>query len=127
MTAIPSARRPPHFDQGRIPYFATTRTVRSRAVFAGSSAAVALEALLDDRDRYGFLLLAFASMPDHAHFVIVPSGKHTISSTMRIVKGSIARRVNEHLARKGSIWQEGFYDKAARSIEQLNAYIEYTH
>ena len=46
---------------------------------------------------------------------------------MRIVKGSIARRVNEHLARKGSIWQEGFYDKAARSIEQLNAYIEYTH
>src|SRR5438045_351074 len=66
-------------------------------------------------------------MPDDEHFVIVLSEEQTISSTMRIVKGSIARRVNEHMGRKGSIWQEGFYDKGARSIEQLNAYIEYTH
>ena len=28
---------------------------------------------------------------------------------------------------KGAVWQDGFYDKVARTMEQLNAYIEYTH
>ena len=46
---------------------------------------------------------------------------------MRVIKDSIAHRVNELRGTSGSVWQEGFFDKMARTMEQLNAYIEYTH
>lgn len=127
MPDLRSSRRPPHVDLGRTAYFTTTRTVGSQPLFRGAIGALAVEQLLSDRDRYGFLLLAYAFMPDHAHFVIVPAEGHSVSTTMRVVKGGIARRVNVATDGKGSIWQGGFYDKVARTMDQLNAYIEYTH
>ena len=122
-----SARRPPHADLGRAPYFVTSRTFESRTIFQGTIGALAVEQLQAERVRYGFLLLAYAFMPDHAHFVIVPAQGHTISTTMRVVKGGIARQINIEMGARGAVWQDGFYDKVARTIEQLNAYIEYTH
>lgn len=127
MPEIRSARRPPHVDLGRAPYFVTSRTFESRTLFRGAFGEAAVTQLLADRQRYGFLLLAYAFMPDHAHFVIVPAHGHTISTTMRVVKGGIARQINIAMGAKGAVWQDGFYDKVARTMEQLNAYIEYTH
>ncbi len=127
MPEIRSARRPPHVDLGRAPYFVTSRTFESRTLFRGAFGEAAVTRLLADRQRYGFLLLAYAFMPDHAHFVIVPAHGHTISTTMRVVKGGIARQINIAMGAKGAVWQDGFYDKVARTMEQLNAYIEYTH
>ncbi len=121
-------RRPPHVEIENTPYFVSTRVLGSRQIFLGEVGLAAVDQLLIDRERYGFLLLAYAFMPDHAHFVIVPASGHDISSgTMRVVKGSIARRVNRMSRLTGAVWQEGFYDKMARTKEQLNAYIEYTH
>ena len=121
-----TARRPPHFDLGAVPYFVSTRTHESKRVFVGSNASVSVEQLLADRDRYGYLILAFAFMPDHAHFVIVPARGHTISATMRIVKAGLARRLNSGASRKGPIWQDGFYDRVATTLEQLNAHTSST-
>lgn len=120
-------RRPPHVDAGRVPYFVSTRAHQSRRVFVGAAARIAVGELRDQHDRRGFLLLAFVFMPDHAHFVVVPSDSSNISGTMRIIKGSIARRINQHLDTSGPIWQEGFFDRVARTREQLHAYIEYVH
>ena len=121
------AKRPPHVEVENTPYFVSTRIAGSRQLFVGEVGQAAVDQLLADRERYGFLLMAYAFMPDHAHFVIVPASGHDISATMRVVKGGIARRVNLLCRSKGTIWQEGFYDKMARTMEQLNAYIEYTH
>ena len=66
-------------------------------------------------------------MPDHAHFVIVPSEPYTISQTMRIVKGAIARRINASVGSAGRIWQEGFFDEVPQSIDELNRFVEYVH
>ena len=79
------------------------------------------------RAANSFLLLAFALMPDHAHFVIAPTDGYTVSQTMRAIKGAIARRVNLELGRKGPIWQRGYYDRVAHTREELTAYIAYTH
>lgn len=46
---------------------------------------------------------------------------------MRLVKGAVARRVNEIRGVSGHVWQEGFYDKIAHTREQLNTFIEYIH
>jgi REP element-mobilizing transposase RayT len=125
--ATKGPRRPPHFDAGCVPYFVSTRAHRSRRIFVGRAAEIAVQELGDQRNRHGFLLRAFAFMPDHAHFVVVPHVSSNVSGTMRIIKGSIARRVNEHLGISGPLWQEGFFDRVARTRGQLHAYIEYVH
>ncbi len=66
-------------------------------------------------------------MPDHAHFVVVPAGNSTVSRTVQLIKGRVARRVNDARGEQGTVWQQGFYDKMVRAREQLNAFIEYTH
>src|SRR4029078_5715865 len=120
-------RRPPHVDFPETPYFVSTRTHRSTRVFVGDTAATAVDELLRLRRDYSMLLFAFVFMPDHAHFVLVPLDGHTLGQTMRLVKGSIARRVNVVRHAPGTRRQEGFYDKIARTREQLNTFIEYVH
>ncbi|MBI5288705.1 MAG: transposase [Chloroflexi bacterium] len=121
------ARRPLHAQLGRVPYFVSTRVQKSKRVFGGQFAQEATRELVALREQYGFLLLAYVFMPDHAHFVIVPTGDFSVSQTMRLIKGRIARRTNGLLNQEGRLWQEGFFEYAPRTIEQLNAYIEYVH
>jgi REP element-mobilizing transposase RayT len=118
-------RRPKHYDLGQIPYFVTTRTHEFERIFVGLGAQTAMDELLDLRRKYGFLVPAFVFMADHAHVLIVPAKGFTISQTMRLVKGGIARRVNSVLKREGAVWQDGFRDNAPRSIDELHAYITY--
>ena len=127
MAEIRGPRRPPHVDLPNTPYFVSSRTHESRHVFVGARAQAACNELRAVRRQYDFLLLAFAFMPDHAHFVIVPALDSTISRTMQLIKGRVARRVNGLLDEEGTIWQQGFYDKIVQTREQLNAFIEYTH
>jgi REP element-mobilizing transposase RayT len=105
----------------------STRVCKSERVFVGPVASEAKQELLALREQYGFLLIAYVFMPGHAHFVIVPTGNYSISQTMRLIKGRIARRINNSLNREGRLWQEGFFEYAPRTVEQLNAYIEYVH
>lgn len=119
--------RPEHANLGQVPYFVTTRTHHSRTVFVGRAAEAAVAELQTVRARHGFLLMAYAFMPDHAHFVIVPATDYTISQTMRAVKGAIARRVNIELGTNGTLWQDGLRDDVAFTARELNTYIEYVH
>jgi len=118
-------RRPQPHNLGRVPYFVTTRTHRQERTFVGSTAKAAVAELLRLRERYGFLLPAFVFMPNHAHFVVVPASKFTLSQTMRIIKGGIARSVNVALNRRGAVWQDGFRDDAPKTVDELHAYINY--
>ena len=122
-----SARRPTHSDAATQPYFVSTRTFHSEHVFVGRAAEIATRTLLEQRDKYRFLLLAFVFMPDHAHFVVVPGEGRTISQTMRLIKGAIARAVNEDRGGSGPVWQTGFFDKSPATVEELNEFIRYTH
>ena len=120
-----TARRPSHPDLGSIPYLVSTRARRSERVFVCDSASAAVDELFRQRAQYEFLLLSFVFMPDHAHFVIVPKYGYTTSQTMRLIKGSVARRVKLVRAKSVPIWQEGFRDNAAQTLDELNAYITY--
>jgi hypothetical protein len=71
------------------------------------------------------LLLAYVFMSNHVHFVIVPAQGFTISQTMRVIKGAIARRVNALMDSSGAVWQEGFRDDYAKTTAQLNRMIRY--
>jgi REP element-mobilizing transposase RayT len=107
--------------------FVSSRTVRGFAPFRGRAAQIAVDELLRQRQQFGFLLLAYAFMPDHAHVVLVPADGFTVAQTMRAIKGAIARVVNEHLGRSGALWQPGFFDKNPRDLRALNEFVRYVH
>jgi len=64
-------------------------------------------------------------MSNHAHFVIVPAEGFTISQTIRLVKGAIARRINVSRRESGPVWQDGFRSDVPKTPEALNNYMRY--
>jgi REP element-mobilizing transposase RayT len=124
--ATSEQRRPHHADFELQPYFVSTRVRDSQPRLVADVARHAVQELFAQKMLYGFLVLAFVFMPDHAHFVIVPARGYSIGQTMRAIKGAIARRVNVATAGSGAFWQSGFFDKNPRDIEALNRFVEYT-
>jgi putative transposase len=75
-------------------YFVTSVTKGRVPLLVDDAAGFLVDVLEDCRRRYRFLLLAFIVMPDHLHAIIVPGPGNTISTVMRYVKGTYARRLN---------------------------------
>jgi len=48
-----------------------------------------------------------------------------MSQTVRLIKSNIARRLNALDGASGAVWQEGFFDRVPRGIDDLNMMIEY--
>ncbi|WP_082810722.1 REP-associated tyrosine transposase [Alcanivorax sp. NBRC 102024] len=64
--------------------------------------------------------LCFVVMPDHFHWLLVLSNKHSLSQTVGMLKSQTARAIGQ------SIWQRGFHDHALRQEEdalQIARYI----
>ena len=119
--------RPRHpFREANRPYFTTAATKNRQIIFADPAIAELFKATLYlARDRYSFLLLSFVIMPDHFHAVIVPANQNSIWQVMRFIKGGFAAAYNRELGRVGSVWQEGFYERAIRGEKDLSMIIAY--
>ncbi len=57
--------------------------------------------------------LCFVVMPDHFHWLLELSDKHSLSQTVGMLKSQTARAIGQ------SIWQRGFYDHALRREEDI--------
>jgi len=107
------------------PYTVTTVTLRREPIFKESKTAdILLEAILFGRKQEWYYLLSFVIMPDHMHLILIPKDKN-ISECMKSIKGFSARRINSLLDRKGSIWQDGFYDYILDSEEKVLGRMKY--
>lgn len=67
-----------------------------------------------------YILYASVVMPDHAHLLIRPLEKvpgvwWDLGELLKGMKGVSARRVNQSLGRKGSLWQDERYDRQIRT------------
>jgi len=83
-----------------------------------------LEAILFGRRRQWYYLLSFVIMPDHMHLIIIPRDKN-ISECLKSIKGFSARRINSVFDRKGSVWQNGFYDYMLDNEEKVLSRMRY--
>jgi REP element-mobilizing transposase RayT len=76
-----------------------------------------------------FLLHALVVMPDHVHLALSPMSREeqevSIPEIMQAIKSTSAHRINRYLGRKGRVWQDESFDRAARSVENLRGKIEY--
>ena len=75
-------------------------------------------------------LHAAVVMPDHAHLIFTPllgadGWTFSLPEIMHAIKGSAAHAVNVALNRRGSVWQDEFFDHVLRSSESLGERIDY--
>jgi REP element-mobilizing transposase RayT len=83
----------------------------------------------DDATRYE--LDAAIVMPDHAHLVLTPGIDEQrqrvipLFEIMKAIKGASAHKINEHLGRHGTVWQEESFDWVLRSSEDIYAKVLY--
>ncbi len=63
-------------------------------------------------------MLACVVMPDHLHLVI-RLDKDTLANVMKIFKGYAAKKTNDLLNRKGSVFQNQYFEHYIRQDEGL--------
>lgn len=69
--------------------------------------------------------LAWVIMPDHVHWLFQLGTRKDLSSAVKCFKAGSARRVNNHLNRRGALWQKAFYDHAVRKEEDIRDIARY--
>ena len=117
-------RRGRSSERGRI-YLVTTVIAGRRPLLAEFKAARLLidEIRLAGQDGLADSL-AWVVMPDHLHWLL-EMGDASLSSLMKRLKARSAQRINRHLGLRGSLWQPGYHDCAARREDDLRAMARY--
>jgi len=116
-------RHLPHLAKSDRTYFVTFAT-RDRFVLPPAARQMALDCCVHDNDVTYWLHTAIV-MPDHVHMLFVPVDDWTLDRILRRVKGVSARLINQHLQRKGPLWQDESFDRILRSDEDVTRKGEY--
>lgn len=58
-------------------------------------------------------------MPNHIHAVFVQNPEHSLEKLTRSWKTYTARRINELVGRRGSLWQRDYFDRMVRDEQHL--------
>ncbi len=109
-------------------YFITTdvHDRRVRIPFP-DGAELCIDSLRWLRDNGRVWLAGYVIMDDHSHFMIVLRGEHALKSVLDSFKTYTATRINRVLKRKGTFWQEGYWDHAIRDEPDFWEHLEYMH
>jgi len=130
--AMPQAfyrRKLPHLQCDFKQHFVTFYTYQ-RWVLPPQARSLVLESCLHDNGtRYD--LRAAVVMPDHAHLIFTPLVDYegmevcSLAKIMDAIKGASSHKINRVLGRSGKVWQTESFDHVVRSVEGLDAKIQY--
>lgn len=70
-------------------------------------------------------LHAWVVMPNHVHVLTEIIAGHDLPTLMESWKGFMARAVNAHLGRTGTLWQKGYHDRLIRDWEHFANVVRY--
>ena len=63
--------------------------------------------------------MAFVIMPDHLHWLMQLLGAQSLQSVIKVVKSKVSLKIGR------PIWQPGYYDRAIRKEEDIQAVARY--
>ncbi len=66
-------------------------------------------------DGHRYQLQDFVVMPNHVHVLVRPMQDYRLQDVIRSWKGYSARCINQHAGRKGSLWQNDYWDRLIRN------------
>lgn len=113
-------RNLPHIEKFSAAYFVTFRTLDD-LFLPPAARTIALRHCLFENDRK-IEMYAAVIMPNHVHllFTALESDQgepFLLAEIMKGIKGVSARRINQLLGRKGSLWQDESFDRIMRARE----------
>ncbi len=107
-------------------YHLTICTVGRRHWFTDFQCArIAVRRMRQLHDDHLLDSLAWVVMPDHLHWLLQLGEHKSLAEVVRLFKGRTAHDLNNHLHRRGSVWQRGFYDHALRKEEDIKQVARY--
>jgi len=109
-------------------YFITTSTYKRCPILANSKICGILFSSLSYLEEKGRIrTICCIAMPDHIHLVFQLMDGQNLSKVMQDFKRFTAHKINKIMNRKGSVWQEQYYDHNIRSYENLEEIMKYCH
>ncbi len=70
-------------------------------------------------------ILAYCFMPDHLHLIVIAHGANTdLQRFVRLAKQCSGFAFTRATGRR--LWQDSYFDRTVRSVEELPALVEYT-
>jgi len=72
-----------------------------------------------------YTTFCFAVMPNHVHWVVRPFDGFPLEQILASTKGFVSRKVNTHLNRMGTLWEEESHDRIIRDEEHLFRVVQY--
>jgi type I restriction enzyme R subunit len=82
------------------------------------------DALLHHNDQR-YVMDSFVVMPNHVHTLFHLIEPHRLETIVKSWKGFTARAINQHLNRRGRLWQEDYWDRLIRDEGHLLKCREY--
>jgi REP element-mobilizing transposase RayT len=76
-----------------------------------------------DGERYN--LIAWAVMPNHVHVLIECDVAFPLPKLVQGWKSYTANEANKVLGRQGQFWQDDYFDRAARNLDEVEAFARY--
>ena len=81
-------------------------------------------ALEETRARYGSLVFGYVVMPEHVHFLVSEPERELLSTAIRAIKQSVARRL---IGEREHFWQARYYDFNVWSASKISEKLRYMH
>jgi len=108
------------YSESKRIYFVTTVTYKRKALFDNFYSARIVIQTMKKLDDDGVVdSLSWVLMPDHLHWLIQLTDGYNLPEVLKRLKAVSARGLNQHLNRKGTIWQPYYHDHSIRKEENL--------
>ena len=114
-----------HSERSRIYHVSTATRGRKPLFESFVNGRTVVQALMCEEERGFSKTLAYVVMPDHLHWLVQLKGELSISDSVCVVKSNSARQINAITGGVQTIWQRGFYDRAIRKDDDLQAIARY--
>jgi len=86
---------------------------------------VLLQAFANGKARFGFLLNHFVILKDHLHFIVEAEDRSALSRGMQGLLIRIARALNKHWRRNGSVFGDRYHDRTLKTPKEVRHVLRY--
>jgi len=93
-----------------LPHHVTQRGVNRQAIFLrDADRSVYLQLVLSAADRFGLTMTGYCLMPNHVHWIVIPSTATALAQAFGEAHGKYAHYANALRDRSGHFWQNRFF------------------
>jgi REP element-mobilizing transposase RayT len=82
-------------------------------------------ALTAARSRFGFRLVHYSVMTNHLHLIVEADDRRALSRGLKGLQVRIARRLNQHLGRRGRVFPDRYHARALTTPTEVRRALAY--